>query len=119
MRSLAISALALLGATATAAAQPLAGGPGMLDCRPVMSVQTEKGVAVTRGYRAQDREPVGTFDGYRCYAANAQAGAPDRSRQQPPARGQTIIILNGGDLPYGFNVGTSPNVLGAPQPRRF
>ncbi|MEM7767535.1 MAG: hypothetical protein AAF253_08610 [Pseudomonadota bacterium] len=129
MRSLAISSMLLLGAatalsTATAgladaqsAGQALAGGPLTLDCRPISTQASEKGVSVTRSYRAQDREPVGTLGGYRCYAAAAPAPVP-QARHGASNR-QTIIILNGGNLPYGFNTGTSPNVLGAPQARRF
>ncbi|MEL6386779.1 MAG: hypothetical protein AAFR41_07940 [Pseudomonadota bacterium] len=116
MRTIAISAFFAIGAITPAAAQVVAGGPQALDCRPIATVETDKGVSITRGFRAKDKAAIGTIEGYRCYAAPApQVQAPAPSAQSR----QTIIILNGGLGLNGFNVGTSPNVLGAPQPRRF
>ncbi len=120
MRSLVMSAASLLALAGMAAAQPLAGGPQMLDCRPAASVQTEKGVKVTRSFRAPDRAPVTSMGGYLCYDASArQPQGPAPQATTAPARERTIIILDGGRHGYGYPVGTSPNVLGAPQPRRY
>ncbi|MEM0986264.1 MAG: hypothetical protein AAGJ32_08460 [Pseudomonadota bacterium] len=119
MRSIIMTALLFASTAATASAQALAGGPQVLDCRPISTQQSEKGVSVTRSFRAKDLRPVGTLDGFRCYAA------PQPAPVQPANNDQTIVILNGFGGVGGFNgltglnIGTSPNVLGAPQPRRF
>lgn len=114
MRAIALSAV-VLGLAAPASAQMLAGASTQLDCRPITETIQEKGVTVTRSFRAEDKVIIGTVAGHHCYAPKSvQMVAP-----QAPAQPQTVVIVDVVRPLNGFNVGTSPYVLGAPQPPRF
>jgi len=120
MRSVIVSALLLTASAGAASAQALAGAPQGLDCRPITETGSEKGVSVTRSFRATDRAPLGTVAGYRCYApAQADAAPAPRAGRMATSNPNVVIVVPAGNAPFGFNVGTSPNVLGAPQARRF